>query len=99
MSASIIRVGGWMFARLMFKHATLFSAPSAIGAKTASVNFPGTCGSRTVEIIKAGCSKMVGIPKMVVAGGAFGDGFRGRRLWAGGVHDVVAEKMRSWPGP
>ena len=91
MSASIIRVGGWMFARLMFKHATLFSAPSAIGAKTASVNFPGTCGSRTVEIIKAGCSKMVGIPKMVVAGGAFGDGFRGRRLWAGGVHDVVAE--------
>ena len=97
-STSVIRVGRWMFARHMVDDASSLVF-SAIRAMTATENFAGTCLSRTVEFIEARWSKRVGMPKVVVAGGAFGDGFRGRRLWAGGVHDVVAEKMRSWPGP
>ena len=97
-SARVVRISGWMFARQMFEHAT-WAIVSAIGAMAASENFVGTCLSRTIEIIEAGCSKTVGMPKVVVAGGVFGGGFRGRRVGAGIVHDVVAETMRSWPGP
>ena len=68
---------------------------SAIGAMAATENFAVTCLSRTVEFIEARRSKRVGMPKVVVAGGAFGHGFRGWRIVAEMVgHDVIAEIMR-----
>ena len=59
----------------------------------------GTCLSRTIEFIEAGCSKTAGMPKVVVAGGAFGDGFRGWRIEAASVvHDLIVKMSRSWAG-
>ena len=61
----------------------------------ASENFVAACLSGTIEIIEAGCSKRVRMPKVVVAGGAFGHGFRDWRIVpASVVHDVIAEIMR-----
>ena len=97
-SARVVRISGWMFTRQMFEHAT-WAILSAIGAVAASENFVGTCLSRTIEIIEARCSETGGMPKVVVAGGAFGDGFRGWRIEAASVvHDVIGERMRSWAG-
>ena len=93
-STSVIRVGRWMFARHMVDDASS-AVLSAIGAVTATGNFAVTCLSRTVEFIEARRSEKVGMPKVVVAGGAFGHGFRGWRIVAESVvHDAIAEIMR-----
>ena len=93
-STSDIRVSGWMFARQMVDDASS-AVLSAIGAMAATENFAVTCLSRTVEFIEARRSKRVGMPKVVVAGGAFGHGFRDWRIVpASVVHDVIAEIMR-----
>ena len=65
----------------------------------ASENFVAACLSGTIEIIEAGCSKRVRMPKVVLAGGAFGDGFRGWRIVAGSVvHGAIEETIVSRPG-